>query len=650
MPYFVNQRSGGVKGRGLGYGRKSAEEEAAIEEKKASKRKQRGGGDIFARPLLQPISFVKGSNSYDKDMNEMKDLTKVKMAADIKDAEDAFVQVPTEQPVDTSIFDTPNDTSNVVTSTAETSCDENKNDINDSVNDNSLPSISNLNIHENFNDSDFMNTENNVTVDSSAIDGNVTDDSIEIVEKTVHSNSDEDIIIDDNVQKIQKSTLNSNVNSSIVDTSIVDTSIQTINEPNTSTVKDIINDNEDEQTENVLNDDLFVIDTQPSQIPDKLKPKETSIDIIIDEDKLSSNKDKEIEETQPLHSFSRSEIVQVEEPIMSSKNKKSKTDMKNENLFKDVHELGQLLVDGKRPSFNDFSFSPGFGKNKKNKKDKKDKKKSNRTEKDETLEPRIGDSDLEWGSEGPPNMNQNKFAIDKRLYGNVDDEMVADWLENTHQDDSDESSAGEEAVGPFGAHDTALRSFANNMSKNQETIHDLAIDKKIKRENQDENEFDSDSSVGIMNETESESESEHGIEFQFGSSDDENIDEDDEIYLDSSLSSEEAYELGRARAKAAKENPHITKRDRKGKNKMNVDIDDIESEENFDGTWNKWEEEEEFLDELAAILESKNSNPRKGKYSYDDVGDTLDDDDDDDFVIDPSDILFPTSEFCFVVI
>ena len=63
----------------------------------------------------------------------------------------------------------------------------------------------------------------------------------------------------------------------------------------------------------------------------------------------------------------------------------------------------------------------------------------------------------------------------------------------------------------------------------------------------------------------------------------------------------------------------------------------------------KWEEEEEFLDELAAILESKNSNPRKGKYSYDDVGDTLDDDDD-DFVIDPSDILFPTSEFCFVVL
>lgn len=637
MPYFVNDSKGRVKPgkgghKGLGYVRKSAEEEAASAERKMGKGKSRGANPN-ANPLLQPIAFVKGTSSWDKDM----DLSKIKMAAETKDAEDVFVQIPTEQAADETVDQTVDtsaaedldgeeedvskllygalDTSNVTSSAAESTStageeeEEEEKETQQVKLDSSMPSISKLNIEESSN------------ADSSLGD------------------------------------------TSLINTSVADTSIQTVTEPNAT--RNDIEDDEEIEDQMVDNDDLFIVDSNPSEIPASLKPKDPAA--IVVKERVEDAEDVDIS-ANPHHSFSRSDIVEVEEPVLSSvpekKNSKLFTAMQNDNLFKDVQELGQMFASGNKPTFEDFTFSPQFNSQKKNKKDKKNKNKGEKML-DEPLEPRVGDSDLEWGSDGPPApKNKHSKKTNQPKKPTLDDELVADWLENTRQGDSDDESGGETAAGPLGADDTALRSFVNSMSKNQDTITDLKIDKRLRKEAREEAELDSDSS---SDSDEMDSEFEKAEDFKFGFSDNDSLEiEDEEIYLDSSLSSEEAYELGRARAKAAKSDGVVSQRDRKGKiaNKGKKraedfldDYDELMEFDDFEGKHNKWDEEEQFLDELAAIIENKKQNlqkaksssrqgSRQGKYSYDDYGDVYGDDDEDsedDFALDPRDLIFPTS-------
>ncbi|TIC24404.1 hypothetical protein E3Q12_01537 [Wallemia mellicola] len=647
MPYFMNASKGRPNKnghKGLGYVRKSPEEEAALFERKLAKGKSKGG-DQSANPLLQPISFVKGTSTWDKDM----DLSNIKMAAETKDAEDVFVQIPTEQrpeegddvdetqdetqattaveeeesvynsTFETSAFDTSNVVSSAVSSTGEstsTAGEEVEVDEDIEINnpDSSLPSISRLNIDE--------------------------------------SNDADESLIEAN----------------LLDLSNADTSIQTVTEPNMTRDDDKVLSDEEfaasddkiiSDKDSIANDDLFIIDSKPSEIPDSLKPKDEATAIVLDE-RVENNDDVDIE-ANPHHSFSRSEIVEVEEPVLSNvpetKNSKMFKAMQNDNLFKNVQQLGQMFASGNKPSFEDFTFSPNF-----NKKDKKkNKKNKNKISPEEPLEPRVGDSDLEWGSDGPPEPKNNQSKkTSKPKKQTIDDAIVADWLENSRQNDSDDDdSGGEAAAGPFGADDSALRSFVDNMSRNQNSITDLKIDKRLRKEAVEEEEWDDGSSVDSV---EFDSEFEKEENFKFGFSDNDSVDvdiDDNEIDLDSSLSSEEAYELGRARAKAAKKEGIVTERSRKGKGKKKADdfhdFDKLLEFDDFEGKHNKWDEEEQYLDELAAIIENKRQDiqkarssssrqaSRQGKYSYDDYGDVYGDDSEDDFAIDPSDIIFPTS-------
>ncbi|TIA92175.1 hypothetical protein E3P99_00769 [Wallemia hederae] len=658
MPYFVNDSKGKSKSghKGLGYVRKSPQEEAALAERKMSKGKARGASsNPNANPLLQPIAFVKGSSSWDKDM----DLSKIKMAAETKDAEDIFVQIPTEQSVDQTVD----------TSAAENNDDDDDDDGEDEID------VSNL-----LQDTSIVASSVAEDTSTAGEDDDDEDDDQEKVTQHVH--------IDASMPSISQLNIEESADSSVsfIDTSVADTSIHTVTEPNTTRNDNDILDEEEIEDQMVDNDDLFIVDSQPAAIPDSLKPKDAAAIVVNEPDADVDADDIEIQPN-PHHSFSRSDIVQVDDIVSTDKkNSKMFTAMQNDNLFKNVHQLGNMFASGNKPTFEDFAFSPKFNQ-KKNKKDKKKKNKAgNGGERvdDEPLEPRVGDSDLEWGSDGPPPpKHSNKHSKQKQpKKPTFEDELVADWIENTqNNDDSDSESGGEKAAGPLGADDGALRSFVNSMSKNQDSITDLQIDKRFRKEAREEAELDRDSEDSedsddsdAIAESVNSSEFERAEDFKFNFSDAESIDiEDDGIYLDSSLSSEEAYELGRARAKAAKTDGVVLERNRKGKKGENNnnkkdkgkkraedfldDYDELMDFDDFEGKHNKWDEEEQFLDELAAIIENKKHNlqkaksssrqgSRQGKYSYDDYGDVYGDDDEDseeDFALDPRDLIFPTS-------
>ncbi|TIB63456.1 hypothetical protein E3P78_01759 [Wallemia ichthyophaga] len=628
MPYFVNDSKGKAKGghKGLGYVRKSAEEEAAIAERKMGKGKSRGANPN-ANPLLQPIAFVKGTSSWDKDM----DLSKIKMAAETKDAEDVFVQIPTKQVADETVDQTV-DTSDAGDVFAE------EEDVSNILQD--APDTSNF----------------ATSATESAFTAGEEDD--------VEEKETQQVKLDTSMPSISKLNIEESSigDMSLINTSIADTSINTVTEPNAT--KNDIKDDEEIEDQMIDNDDLFVVDSNPSEVPESLKPKDSAA-IVVNE-RVDDAEDVEMS-ANPHHTFSRSDIVEVEEPVLSNvpekKNSKLFTTMQNDNLFKNVHELGQMFATGNKPTFQDFTFSSDFNNKKNNKKDKKNRKQGEKLF-DEPLEAREGDSDLEWGSDGPPPpKNKHSKKANQTKKPTLDDELVADWLENTRQDDSDEESGGETAAGPFGADDTALRSFANSMSQNQNTITDLKIDKRLRKEAREEAELDGESS---SDSDDVDSEFEKAEDFKFDFSDNESLEMEDEMYLDSSLSSDEAYELGRARAKAAKSDGVVTQRDRMGKgaNKGKKraddfmdDFDELMEFDDFEGKHNKWDEEEQFLDELASIIESKKQNlqkaksssrqgSRQGKYSYDDYGDVYGDDGEDseeDFALDPRDLIFPTS-------